>query len=117
MTLKTIIKRSLRIIYEQFAAWLLKPMLIYEHHHPQREAINERPIEYAFAFKCLREISPQQVLDVGSGRSSWPHILANCGFKVTAIDQIKYYWKGGFFNRHYHIIHIRLLFIKITVYV
>ena len=31
-------------------------------------------------------------------------MMSNCGFEVTAIDNVKDYWPAGMFNRHYHII-------------
>ncbi len=79
-------------------------MLLYEWKTPHFRKINERAFEYGFALKWLIKLCPGRVLDVGSGKSSWPHIMANCGFSVTAIDKISGYWKTGFLNRHYHII-------------
>ena len=79
-------------------------MLLLEWKKPTYDHINERPIEYGFALKWLTRICPFEVLDVGPGKSAWPHIMANCGFRVTAVDQIKGYWKGSFFNRHYYIV-------------
>jgi len=64
--------------------------------------------------RWLSKICPVEVLDVGSGGSSWPHLMANCGFQVTAIDKIKEYWKGGFFNRHYYVINDDITRPKIT---
>jgi 2-polyprenyl-3-methyl-5-hydroxy-6-metoxy-1,4-benzoquinol methylase len=47
-------------------------------------------------------LRPWLVLDVGSGLSSWPHLLATCGFRVTAIDRRqKGWWRSADFNRHY----------------
>ncbi|MFX0134346.1 MAG: class I SAM-dependent methyltransferase [Candidatus Hodarchaeota archaeon] len=68
------------------------------------QLINERPIEYRFVFKILTEISPKKILDVGPGMSSLPHLMSNCGFLVTAIDNIYEYWSRRVFNRHYYII-------------
>jgi 2-polyprenyl-3-methyl-5-hydroxy-6-metoxy-1,4-benzoquinol methylase len=67
--------------------------------------INERPLEYAFALQCLVSICPQRVLDVGPGLSPWPAIMAKCGFAVTAIDEMKSYWRLGIFNQHFYIVH------------
>lgn len=67
--------------------------------------LTERPLEYAFAMGALAEICPQRVLDVGSGRSPWPALLATCGFHVTAIDAPQDYWKGQRFrNPHFHVL-------------
>lgn len=65
---------------------------------------NERPIEYAFVFKAISDFYPQRVLDVGSGTTSLPHLIRNCGCLVTATDNISDYWSYGMFNRHYHVI-------------
>lgn len=91
--------------YKIVAKWYLAPLLIKEYKNPMFKEMNERPIEYGFALKWLSQICPTYVLDVGSGTSAWPHVLATCGYSVTAIDQIKNYWKDNLFNRHYHILH------------
>lgn len=99
-----LLNRILFKTFDRLSRPLLKPVLRYEFNHPQFQTINERPIEYSFAFRCLQIIRPAKVLDVGSGRSAWPHLLSNCGFKVTAIDKIVGYWKNNYFNRHFHIV-------------
>ncbi|MDZ4179523.1 MAG: class I SAM-dependent methyltransferase [Coriobacteriia bacterium] len=67
--------------------------------------LTERPLEYAFAMSALAEVCPQRVLDVGSGRSPWPALLATCGFGVTAIDAPQEYWKGQRLrNPHFHVL-------------
>ncbi len=105
---KTFITRLIRgtffKLYNILGRLYLAPMLILEWKRPPFRQMNERPIEYGFALKWLSKICPAEVLDVGSGRSAWPHMMANCGFRVTAVDKIKGYWKGSFFNRHYYII-------------
>lgn len=65
---------------------------------------NERPIEYAFVLRKIRELYPKRILDVGTGTTALPHIMRNCGIHVTASDNIKDYWPGGMTNRHYHVI-------------
>jgi len=67
-------------------------------------ALNERPVEFGFVFKCLTRIYPKKVLDIGTGMTALPHLIRNCGFEVTATDNIKDYWPSGMFNRHYHVI-------------
>jgi 2-polyprenyl-3-methyl-5-hydroxy-6-metoxy-1,4-benzoquinol methylase len=62
---------------------------------------NERPIEYRFALESLARVRPQTVLDVGTGTTAWPHLLRNCGFVVTAIDNVRDYWSAGMVNRHW----------------
>jgi len=65
---------------------------------------NERAVEYNFAFKCLAKISPKSLLDVGTGSSSFPHLVENCGIPTTAIDKIDGYWRFGLTNRHFPIL-------------
>lgn len=67
--------------------------------------INERSIEYKFVFQSLVKISPNSILDVGTGTTALPSLLRTCGFLVTAIDNIKDYWTKGMFNRHYYVIY------------
>jgi len=98
------IKKSLHRLYNILGRWYLYPLLKSEYKGSAKRYTNERLIEYSFAFKWLSELYPEKVLDVGSGTTAWPHIIANCGIGVTAIDSIREYWKGSFFNRHYYII-------------
>ena len=77
--------------------------------------INERPIEYQFVFKALTSLYPKTILDVGTGTTALPHLLSNCGFLVTAIDNIYDYWPKGMFNRHYHIIQDDIIKSKLKV--
>lgn len=70
----------------------------------QRFEPNERIVEYGFVFKSLLRASPTTILDVGTGRSSLPHLLKICGFVVTAIDNISDYWTRPIFNRHFYLI-------------
>ena len=74
---------------------------------------NERPVEFSFVFKHLANIFPLKILDIGTGTTALPHLMRNCGFLVTAIDNIKDYWPDGMFNRHYHVINDDITNIKI----
>lgn len=65
--------------------------------------INERPVEFSFVFRKLAEINPRTVLDVGTGKTSLPHLIRTCGFLVTATDNIVDYWPNGMINRHFHV--------------
>lgn len=65
---------------------------------------NERPVELGFVFRILAELYPRKILDVGTGTTALPHLLRNCGFLVTATDNVREYWPTGMFNRHYYII-------------
>ncbi len=92
--------------YALFGRLFLLPLLYMEYRFqkPAGKAVcNERPIEYTYALRWLAQTCPREVLDVGSGRSAWPELVAKCGFHVTAIDKIRDYWRGDFFNRHYYV--------------
>lgn len=65
--------------------------------------LNERSIEFGFVARCVTELRPKSVLDVGSGTSPLPAILSGFGCIVTAIDSFGSYWPNGTFNRHWHI--------------
>ena len=97
--LRTTLRKTVRAI----GRWGLAPFLR-RAWRQAAPALNERPLEYAFAFNCLAKLYPEKVLDVGSGLTSWPHTLRCCGFQVTALDQMDSYWKEGFFNRHFYVI-------------
>lgn len=92
--------------YAVLGRLFLFPLLYMEYRFQKpvgRAPCNERPVEYTYALTWLAKTCPREVLDVGSGRSAWPDLVAKCGFHVTAIDKIKGYWKGDFFNRHYYV--------------
>jgi len=91
--------------YQQFAR-ILPPGLLrkMEFRRQRFEGINERPLEYGFVFKCIAKLSPTSVLDVGTGTTALPHLMRNCGPRVTAIDNIRDYWTSGMSNRHYHVL-------------
>lgn len=62
--------------------------------------INERPIEYGFALEVLSTIAVRSIADIGSGETAFPGVLEDCGYQVTATDNIHDYWPQGMFNRH-----------------
>jgi 2-polyprenyl-3-methyl-5-hydroxy-6-metoxy-1,4-benzoquinol methylase len=82
--------------------------------HPPFNIFNERPIEYRFVFEQIGQYYPQRILDVGTGLTALPHLMANCGCSVTAIDNIKDYWSRGLFNRHFYIINDSIVNPKIA---
>jgi len=83
---------------------LLRKML-YGEYKAQSYSPNERSIEYGFVFNMITRLGPKSILDVGTGKSSLPHLMQICGLEVTAIDNIYDYWpKLGMFNRHYYVI-------------
>lgn len=65
--------------------------------------INERQVEYRYVFDCLNRVAPDSVLDVGSGRTSLPHLIWVCGYRVAAIDNVSNYWPKGMRNRHFRV--------------
>ncbi len=65
---------------------------------------NERSIEFRFLFDSIVRTNPGRVLDVGSGTTALPALLANCGLDVTAIDNVRDYWPEGMFNRHWTVV-------------
>jgi SAM-dependent methyltransferase len=75
-----------------------------EYDSQQFVRVSERPIEYRFVFEKLTCLNATTVLDVGTGTTALPQLIRNCGFVVTAIDNIRDYWPDGMFNRHYHVI-------------
>lgn len=70
----------------------------------QAHPLNERAVEYRFVFAQLARYCPATVLDVGTGATALPQLLRTCGCQVTAIDNIRDYWRGGMVNRHYHVL-------------
>jgi len=66
--------------------------------------VNERPIEYRFVFDVATRVAPTTVLDVGTGKTSLPHLLWICGYEVTAIDNVSDYWGDGLLNRHFEVL-------------
>lgn len=89
-------------VYEKLIQLLLHPVFYKENKYPLKRK-NERANEFAFAFRCIAEKSPDTLLDVGTGKTSFPHLVQNCGIKVTAIDKITGYWHTGFSNRHFNV--------------
>jgi len=65
---------------------------------------NERPVEFAFVFRAIARCAPKTILDVGTGTTALPALMANCGAVVTAIDNVNDYWEHGLINRHWHIV-------------
>jgi SAM-dependent methyltransferase len=66
--------------------------------------ISERPVELSFALREMNKLPITTVLDVGSGTSPIPAVLAYCGYIVTAIDNVRDYWPKGMHNPHFHVV-------------
>ena len=84
-----------------------------EYVNPPFKEFNERPVEYRFVFEQISKLYPKKILDVGTGVTALPHLMANCGCNVTAIDNIKDYWRKEMFNRHFYVINDDITDIKI----
>jgi len=97
-SLKALPRLILRTIGRSYIRRILR-----EEYINQRIQLNERPIEFRFCFDCLTQTGATTVLDIGSGNTALPHLLYNCGCKVTAIDNVSDYWPSGLFNRHWAI--------------
>jgi 2-polyprenyl-3-methyl-5-hydroxy-6-metoxy-1,4-benzoquinol methylase len=99
------LKQEIARLYSKAAQVPIQPILKYEWSRRNTRRINERPLEYGFALRCLAELSPAKILDVGTGATAWPQLLANCGYNVTAIDEGASYWGHQPINRHHYILH------------
>jgi SAM-dependent methyltransferase len=86
--------------------FLLRPLLKRSCESGSSSEINERIIEYRFFFNILKDLfsKPKNILDVGTGTSPFPAVLQQCGFEVSAIDNMKDYWNGDILNTHYYVI-------------
>jgi hypothetical protein len=95
---------TLKAIVHRASLWYIQKICVSEFHNQTFTFHNERSIEYRFALQALAEKPPKTVLDVGTGTTAWPHLLRNCGYVVTAIDNVRDYWPKGMVNRHWHIL-------------
>lgn len=96
-------KKTILKVYDFIGSIYLNPILNLEQRKRPFPKINERPVEYGFSFKHLQKLCTGKLLDIGPGKSSWPHILSTCGYDVKAIDKIDGYW-NSYFNRHYKVV-------------
>ncbi len=80
---------------------ILRRLNLQDFKTPPFASYNERSVEYRFVFECMTHIKPKTILDVGTGLSALPSLMANCGARVTATDNVKDYWKKDLLNRHY----------------
>lgn len=97
------LRGGLRRAYEAVGRLYLGPVLRREWRFPPIPELREYVFQFEFAMRAVARHMPRDVLDAGSGVSSWPHLLASCGIRVTATDEMRSYW-GSMFNRHYHVI-------------
>ncbi len=103
--MRSIVTRPVKHIARKLARHYVRSILEDEWGKAQRGDLfgdpNERPVEYAFALAHIAKTCPKSVLDIGTGMTSWPHLLANCGLAVSATDNIKDYWNEAIWNRHW----------------
>jgi len=95
------------IIY--FGYKFLRLFLKYNYLNRRPAVFNERAVEYEFVFRQLAQYCPQDILDVGTGKTALPALMNACGPKVTAIDNIKDFWPKGMINHHYYVIDDNIL--------
>jgi 2-polyprenyl-3-methyl-5-hydroxy-6-metoxy-1,4-benzoquinol methylase len=93
--------RKLLLTNRLFYYNVFAPYLIEE--KKKKLGFNKRPVEFAFLFKHIRNIYPNNLLDVGTGTTALPHLLYNCGIEVDAIDEIDSYWGNCINNRHFYV--------------
>lgn len=93
-------RRTVKNLLNLYPRWKCKR----EFEHQTFLRFNERPVEFGFVFRKLAEIYPRGILDIGAGTTALPHMMRNCGFLVTATDNVRDYWPSGMINRHYHVI-------------
>lgn len=101
--------KPLKTVVHRFGRWYVNRLCASDGQNQVFSHHNERPIEYEFALRALRDACPQKVLDVGTGTTAWPHLLRTCGFVVTAIDNIRDYWPSGMVNRHWPVLDVDIL--------
>jgi hypothetical protein len=98
------LRKIVRAANEAVVGMLAAPVLKHEYERGLCAFQSERLVEYAFALRWIAGMYPKTLLDVGTGRSSWPHLLASEGIRVTAVDEMTGYWRGRFRNRHYLVV-------------
>lgn len=68
----------------------------------ERSFVNERPLEYGFVLSHLPITNEKlSILDVGSGKTSFPALLEDCNYDVTALEAPNSYWGRNITNRHF----------------
>jgi 2-polyprenyl-3-methyl-5-hydroxy-6-metoxy-1,4-benzoquinol methylase len=93
-------------VFERARAFVLEASLapVLKEECERQRSMNERPIEFRYALNAIVASGAESILDVGPGITAWPALLANCGYQVTAVDQIESYWRRQIFrNRHWKI--------------
>jgi len=107
-------KSSIRSLADRAGLLYASLLAKREYRTQQFVAVNERPVELRMVFAYLARACPRTVLDVGTGATALPHLMRNCGFLVTAIDNIRDFWPRGMVNRHYHVINDDITHTRLT---
>jgi 2-polyprenyl-3-methyl-5-hydroxy-6-metoxy-1,4-benzoquinol methylase len=103
------LRSSASLAYNLLARAVLTPQLKREWSRGLASR-TERLVGYADALRWIVDRSPDTLLDVGPGPSSWPNLIAFGGVRVTAIDNMQSPWHGRwlnqqrYFNRHFYVI-------------
>jgi SAM-dependent methyltransferase len=97
---------SLKSLVHGAGRWYIRRICLNEYQSQVPGPRNERSIEYGFALRGLAKNRASSVLDVGTGTTAWPHLLRNCGYVVTAIDNVTDYWPQGMVNRHWPVLDV-----------
>ena len=101
--------------YKLIARIIINAIVNHEQIKKPFPELNEREIEYYYSLSMIiwhRNKNNPKILDIGTGNSSWPHILSICGHNVKAIDEKGGYWRNIFFNRHYKVYKENILYPK-----
>lgn len=88
---------------DYFLRRLTKDYFEQEYNKQKDVNYNERPVEYSFIFRRLAELYPERILDIGTGITALPRLMQNCGFVVTAMDNVRDYWSSNMINRYYYV--------------
>ncbi len=51
--------------------------------------MNERPFEYSFVFDMIKTKAPETLLDVGTGKTAFTHLVNTCNVSAWGIDSDK----------------------------
>jgi SAM-dependent methyltransferase len=94
----------LKQLYHNVGGLYVRYRLRRQFENQPQPRVHENAPMYRFTLGELIDSRARRVLDVGSGTTAWPALLSNCGYHVTATDQMGVYWNGRYFNQHYHII-------------
>ena len=105
--------KVIKNVVHKFGKWYCAEICRREYKKQEFNRKSERAIEYRFLFQQLVKTCPKTVLDVGTGTSALPQVIKDCGYVVTAIDNVYDYWPKGMFNRHFYVVNVDIVRTKI----